>query len=41
MATSMQTLPQIGENIFIERWFFVGMAIVMIATSIAGFGPPS
>jgi len=35
----MQTSPQMRKNIFVERWFFVGMAIVMIATSIAGFGP--
>jgi hypothetical protein len=27
------------ETHFLERWSFVGMAVMMIATSIAGFAP--
>lgn len=38
-ATLIKTSPQIEKNTFIERWFFVGMALVMIATSVAAFGP--
>jgi hypothetical protein len=39
MATLVRTSPQIMKSKIVERWFFVGMAIAMIAMSIAGFGP--
>ena len=40
MATLLvQTPVRRGQNTFVERWFFAGMAIAMIAISVAGFGP--
>lgn len=40
MATaSNPTLPAVRTKSFVERWYFTGMAIVMIAVSIAGFMP--
>jgi len=35
----VRTSVRPGQNNFTERWFFVGMAIAMIAISVAGFGP--
>jgi hypothetical protein len=34
-----QTSARVKERGFLERWYFTGMAIVMIAVSIAGFLP--
>jgi hypothetical protein len=40
MATTLhQTSPELRQKVFVERWFFTGMAIAMLATSTAGFMP--
>jgi hypothetical protein len=40
MATALdQASAQLPRNRLISRWFFVGMAILMLVTSIAGFAP--
>src|SRR5271169_1344183 len=39
VTTSYQTSPELRQNVFVERWFFTGMAIAMLATSTAGFMP--
>ncbi len=38
-TTSYQTSPELRQKVFVERWFFTGMAIAMLATSTAGFMP--
>jgi hypothetical protein len=38
-TTSYQISPEPREKDFVERWFFTGMAIAMLATSTAGFMP--
>src|SRR5271165_2759146 len=38
-ATSSQVSPAVRTRSFVERWYFTGMAIVMLALSIAGFMP--
>jgi len=38
-TTSYQTSSAFRGRPFVERWFFTGMAIVMLAVSIAGFVP--
>ena len=40
MATTLyQTSPELRQEVFVEHWFFTGMAIAMLATSTAGFMP--
>jgi hypothetical protein len=40
MATTLhQTSPELRQEVFVERWFFTGVAIAMLATSAAGFMP--
>jgi hypothetical protein len=40
MATaSDQTSPAVRPKLFVERWYFNGMAIMILAVSIAGFMP--
>ncbi|HEY9140751.1 MAG TPA: hypothetical protein VIN93_07655 [Bryobacteraceae bacterium] len=40
MATALyQASTQLLRERFIARWFFAGMAILMLATSVAGFAP--
>ncbi len=39
MATAFQTSPTLQRKSFIERWFFPGMALVMIAICLAAFTP--
>lgn len=39
VSTSLQTSPELRQKVFIERWFFTGIAIAMLATSAAGFMP--
>jgi hypothetical protein len=38
-TTSDPPSPQLRQRIFVERWFFTGIAITMLATSTAGFMP--
>ena len=38
-TTSNQTSPELRQKVFVERWFFTGIAIAMLATSMAGFMP--
>lgn len=38
-TTSSSTSPELRPRVFVERWFFTGMAIAMLATSTAGFVP--
>jgi hypothetical protein len=38
-TTSYQTTPELRQKAFIERYFFSGIAIAMLATSMAGFMP--
>jgi hypothetical protein len=38
-ATSSQVPSAIRTKTFVERWYFTGMAIVMLVVSIAGFMP--
>ena len=38
-STSYRTLPELRQKVFVERWFFTGIAIAMLATSTAGFIP--
>ena len=38
-TTSNQTSPELRQKAFVERWFFTGIAIAMLATSMAGFMP--
>jgi len=38
-TTSDPPSPQLRQRIFVERWFFTGIAITMLATSTAGFLP--
>jgi len=38
-AVPQQTSSELRKSVLIERWFFTGMAIAMLATSIAGFLP--
>jgi hypothetical protein len=38
-TTSHQTSPALQQKVFVERWFFTGVAIAMLATSAAGFMP--
>jgi hypothetical protein len=38
-TTSYQTSPELRQRVFAERWFFTGIAIAMLATSMAGFMP--
>jgi hypothetical protein len=38
-TTSYQTSPELRPRVFIERWFFTGIAMAMLATSMAGFTP--
>jgi hypothetical protein len=38
-ATSYQTSPELRKRLFVERWFFTGTAIAMLAISTAGFMP--
>jgi hypothetical protein len=37
--TSYQAPPELRQKVFVERWFFIGMALAMLATSTAGFMP--
>ena len=40
MATaSYQTSSKMRQNDLVERWFFTGLALAMLATSVAGFLP--
>src|SRR5579863_5512850 len=40
MATALyQSSTQLPQERFITRWFFAGIAILMLATSVAGFAP--
>jgi hypothetical protein len=40
MATaSYPASPELRQKTFVERWFFTGMAIAMLATATAGFMP--
>jgi hypothetical protein len=40
MATSSYPAsPELTQKTFVERWFFTGMAIAMLATATAGFMP--
>jgi hypothetical protein len=41
MATTsyQQTSPELWQKVFVERWFFTGTAIAMLATSTAVFMP--
>jgi hypothetical protein len=39
ITPSYQSSPELPQNVFVERWFFTGMAVAMLATSIAGFMP--
>ena len=34
-----QISPEQRQKIFVERWFFTGMALTMLAISMAGFMP--
>ncbi len=36
---SYQASPELRQKVFVERWFFIGMALAMLATSMAGFMP--
>jgi hypothetical protein len=38
-TASYRTSPELRQNVFVERWFFAGVAIIMLATSTAGFMP--
>jgi hypothetical protein len=38
-TTSYQTAAALRQEPFVERWYFTGMALVMLALSIAGFVP--
>jgi hypothetical protein len=38
-STSYQVSPELRQELFVERWFFIGMALVMLAISTAGFMP--
>jgi hypothetical protein len=38
-TTSYQASPEMRQKGFVERWFFTGIAIAMLATSTAGFMP--
>jgi hypothetical protein len=38
-TTSYQTSSAVWKRPFVERWFFTGMAIAMLAISVAGFLP--
>jgi hypothetical protein len=38
-TTSYPPSPQLRQWILVERWFFTGIAITMLATSTAGFMP--
>jgi hypothetical protein len=38
-TTSYQASPELRRKAFVERWFFTGVAIAMLATSMAGFMP--
>jgi hypothetical protein len=38
-TTSNQNSPELRQKAFVERWFFTGIAIAMLATSMAGFMP--
>lgn len=37
--TSYQISPELRQKVFVERWFFTGMALAMLATSTVGFMP--
>jgi hypothetical protein len=39
VTTSFQASPAVRQKSFIARWYFTGMAIVMLAISIVGFMP--
>jgi len=40
MATAAyQTLSKPQKNVLVERWFFTGMALAMLAVAVAGFLP--
>src|SRR5271156_3661594 len=38
-TTSYPPSPELRQRVFVERWFFTGIAITMLATSTAGFLP--
>lgn len=38
-SASYQTYPKLRTSFLVERWYFTGMALAMIATSTAGFMP--
>jgi hypothetical protein len=38
-TTSNQTSLELRQKVFVERWFFTGIAIAMLATSMVGFIP--
>jgi hypothetical protein len=38
-TTSYRTSPELRQRVLVERWFFTGIAIAMLATSAAGFMP--
>jgi hypothetical protein len=39
VTTAYQTSPELMQKGVIERWYFTGMAIAMLAVSVAGFLP--
>jgi hypothetical protein len=38
-TTSYQASPELRQRVFVEHWFFSGIAIAMLAISTAGFMP--